>query len=481
MSTYAAAMASAGFSLTARTGAAQTLALASPVLAPTVVNTMLLGGADLRFLFAPEPGTEYARKYWEARSALYHATVAEAELYSSYEAVWQDLYLPVTAGETVFGIHRSAGWLKSQFDAGRAAIIANVRGSQNRRHDHSQLIVNTGDPNATAYITDRDGWGGRLAEAIDAATEVIDAARTVAVTRDVTTFCHGRDPADRNARTVHAPDTRNFSLSRGKGNVGSPNSSLARALTSYYAELRRQSGDQPDNWPYRKFLQHEASIRAFGDALAERLQALSPEQPAALRDLYSPGLGLTSTYFGRQCASLYDSVLASDLFSLRVASAEYGGWDTHRIERSRFETNIEDVLGTGGGLATLDAALEWIPGARENLTYIFTTDFGRQIAANGDHGTDHGRGNYTIVMGEAVRGGTYGEMFPESEIVGGEGQTRYDQLGSDIEGLTAFENVLYEICEWVEPGTGATVAPEAAAGSLPVEPGVDLSTLFNSV
>jgi hypothetical protein len=124
----------------------------------------------------------------------------------------------------------------------------------------------------------------------------------------------------------------------------------------------------------------------------------------------------------------------------------------------------------------LTQELELLPGAVDNVTYTFNTDFGRQLRANGDYGTDHGSGNYLIVVGRGVGGGVYGEMFPASEIEGGAEGTRFDQQGADIEGRTSIERVLSAACDWVAPGTGSLVFPDAATSAL--ESGVNLDGLF---
>ncbi len=439
----------------------------------TLVNVMLLGGADLRFLFVPEPGNAYADKFWEARSDIYRDSAQNQAKYGAYSDAWSDLYLPTKdPNGASFGIHKNAAWLKDQFDQGNVAIISNVLGSDNRRHDQSQLIVNSGDVNASQYVYDRDGWGGRL-------TYAINSANAVSVTRDISVFCNGIDPQNRNARVVHANDTRNFGLSNGNDNPASDSSRLARSLKGYYAAKRQQVARKPADWPYRKFLQHEEGLRRFGDSFNARLETVSPIQPASLQALYTGGSGntLNNSNFGLQCANIYDGVLGADLFQMRVASMEYTGWDTHNQEKNRFETNIEDIFGAGKGLDTLTRELEPL-GTNNDLVYVFTTDFGRQLRVNGDYGTDHGRGNYMILVGRGVNGGVYGEMFPESEITGMAGQTRFDQQGADIEGLTSFEHVLSQVCDWVAPNSGVQVFPDTLSGTPMIETGVNLDSLF---
>lgn len=436
----------------------------------TIINTMLLGGADLRYLFVPDPTTAYATKFWEARQNLYRNNAANRAKYTIYEDVWADLYLPTETDGISFGIHKNAAWLKDQFDAGKVAIIANVLGSDNRRHDHSQLIIDAGDPQTGEHDLDRDGWGGRLAYAIGD-------ANVVAVTRDISLFCKGVDVQNRNAKVVHAKDTRAFALSSGNASPASDKSKLARALKNYYAQKRLEVLHKPANWPYHKFFQHEYALRTFGDAFNDILDQQAPEQPIQLQALYKSQYGapLNSQNFGQQCAGIYDIFVAADLFKPRVISSNYSGWDTHNSQKDRFESNIEDIFGSGKGVATL--AQECAPlGVSDKLVYVFTTDFGRQLRANGDFGTDHGSGNYVILYGENVGGGVYGAMFPQSEIEENNGQTPYDKRGSDIEGLTGFTRILSQLCDWVAPGSGAQVFPDAATSAL--ENGVDLSRLI---
>jgi uncharacterized protein (DUF1501 family) len=450
----------------------------------TLINVMLLGGADLRHLFIPDPATqpEYAAKFWEARQSIYQSTAANAALYPDYPSLFNaadpaaGLYRIINdpVSGVSFGVHNAAGWLIGQFEAGNAAIIANTVGSDNRRHDHSQLIVNAGDVGASQYVYDRDGWGGRLAHSMTT-------GNVVSVSRDISVFCNGTDPANRNAKVVHAKDTRNFGLSRGDADPLTDNSVTARALKSYYAAKRSESVQRPAAWPYRKFLQHEASVRTFGDALEARLAAVSPQQPPALAALHTAGSAniLNDDNFGLQCANVYDSYLAADLFEQRIVSMEYTGWDTHNNEKARFESNINDVFGSGRGLATLYDELTLLgPAVIGDTVFAFNTDFGRQLRANGDAGTDHGTGNYMILVGANVAGRLHGEMFPAAEIQGAAGDTRYDQQGADIQGLTSFERVLAPICDWVQPGTGMQVFPSMA--STPLEPGVDLVGMLSA-
>lgn len=114
--------------------------------------------------------------------------------------------------------------------------------------------------------------------------------------------------------------------------------------------------------------------------------------------------------------------------------------------------------------------------ASEQLVFYFAGDFGRQLVTNGDNGTDHGTGTYSILAGNDVSGGVYGSMFPVSEIELENGGTiPLERHGADITGLTSTEHILGQIAEWIEPGASSAVVPDLI--DAPIEPNVTLDLL----
>jgi uncharacterized protein (DUF1501 family) len=88
----------------------------------------------------------------------------------------------------------------------------------------------------------------------------------------------------------------------------------------------------------------------------------------------------------------------------QVAVLEMGGWDSH--------TNQAAERGaTSNNLRALDAALaalrEGLQPARlwSRTVVLVATEFGREVAVNGNLGTDHGSGGAAFVLGGAVHGG----------------------------------------------------------------------------
>lgn len=447
----------------------------SSVMPRTLVNFMLHGGADLRYLFMPAPShfdSLYLQRIWPARRALY------GNEYANYAQMFDQEYLlttdPVSGLE--FGVSRHAGWLKSEFDAGRVAVIANAVCSQNRRHDQSILNADTGLPNLEILNFDRSGWGGRLVEYLAAAGR--DGTNAVEIGPSVSTFNKGSQPGSRLNQVVHAQDMRDISLAAADpDNPGSARSVLSRALSAYYKGRGPEvaSANSAD-WPYHTFFNHHDAISAFGEQVEARLNACLelPEELAQLQ--------LSSPEFAQQCRNLFDVCQVPDALGLGAVSMSYGGWDTHDNETAEISSNLTDIFGDDAGLATAMNAIRNLPEgpipAASQLMFYFASDFGRQLVVNGTSGTDHGRGTYSIFLGESVRGGVYGEMFPASEArPDQDGLVPLQTPGADIEGLTSTDQLLLAASNWVEPGAGEVVFPDA--GSAIVEPGFNPGNLFS--
>lgn len=436
----------------------------------TLVNLMLQGGADFRYLFMPTPNhpdPSYVPLIWNARRSLYSGA------YLSYQEMFDDQYLLAAdpLGGPGFGVHRSAGWLKEEFEQGKVAIISNAFCSRNRRHDQSILNADAGLPELGVLNFDRSGWGGRLVEHLGSGHNSVELANSVS------TFNKGSALGDRLAQFVHASDMRNMALALpDDGNPASDRNVIARALQSYYAGRGPELAQaRPAQWPYHVFFKHFQAISSFGAAVDQRLQACQA-LPESLQSL-----NLNSADFAQQCRNLFDACQVPDVLGMGVMSMSYGGWDSHDNEALEIAANLSDLFGNDAGLSTTLTALEELPyldvPAREQLVFYVASDFGRQIVANGSAGTDHGRGTYSLLIGRAVRGGVYGEMFPQRESnAGPDGLIPLQTQGADIEGLTSTDRILSRAVDWVKPEAGVSVFPDA--GSAAQDPAFDIDQLL---
>ena len=433
----------------------------APVNRRILVNVMLAGGPDFRHLFPPAynaNSASFGYRYWEARARSHDISSSSA---SAWQNRWTNDYFAVSGGGTTFGILRNCGWLKRMYDQGNVAIIANAIGSSSRDHDHSISILDQGNRAYLANATEGSGWGGRLAKAAG--------GNAVALTKTPRRFCYGPHPTNPqlydNANMISAADMRNVGLYQTDpdSNPTYTRARLVRSLSNYY---RAKRAEVPRGSTFGRVVEHERRLRQFEQPINNRLATLPI--PSGIADLYSGGV-LNSGSFGTQIRNLYDALACNDVLNMRTASLEYNGWDSHKGQRNMIEPKLSDMFGDGKALDTL---YQNLPGdAQANTVIVIAGEFGRQLKANGDNGTDHGRGNYMLIIGQPVSGGVYGNMFPTSEIAKLTGNS------PDIDGRTHIDRHFGAVCDWVQPGSGGVVFPGRAASD--IEPGVSFGALMS--
>lgn len=414
--------------------------LSSPLQAAPVNNRQLVqitldGGPDFRHLLVPEPnfnnqntfGYTFWANHWRA-----HALNSFTE--NNVAERWNNDYLPVTLNGQTFGVLKKAAWLKNEIESGRVALINNIYVSSSRDHVHSQMALDYGRMSTKPNEMLGSGWGGRLAAAHQN-------GRVVSLTGTPRRFCYGplQGQPERRGRTDNL-----ISLSNARTN-GLFNHRLrnlpenhwqatqSRANLSYYQSLQSNRHQLPEH--LQLLLDHERELRDF----AEITQSIftSHPMPEALENLGSHD-------FFRQIRSLHDLLnhLGSHL-NMRIASLGLGGWDSHKNQKSSIEPLLERLFGDGQGLHQLFTHLNST--AKANTVMVLSGEFGRQIRANGDRGTDHGEGNLMLVIGSPVKGGLYGELFPEREIEILNARTTNTP---DIEGRTNAEHLFKALADW---------------------------------
>ncbi|MBI5668568.1 MAG: DUF1501 domain-containing protein [Chloroflexi bacterium] len=110
-------------------------------------------------------------------------------------------------------------------------------------------------------------------------------------------------------------------------------------------------------------------------------------------DEYGFGMGL------RQIAQL----IKADV-GLEVACLDLGGWDTHENQGTTggYFSNLLGVLGSGLGAFYTD-----LDDRMGSVSVVTMSEFGRRVTENASQGTDHGHGNFMLLLGGGVKGGVY--------------------------------------------------------------------------
>jgi uncharacterized protein (DUF1501 family) len=122
---------------------------------------------------------------------------------------------------------------------------------------------------------------------------------------------------------------------------------------------------------------------------------------------------------------------------LRVATVDYGGWDTHEYETEGNGGYIAELLGNlASGLSNFYLDLD--SGYTDRLSVVVISEFGRRLVQNEDYGTDHGHGNVMLTLGGGVNGGKVYGAWP-----GLHNDQLYDH--ADLAITTDYRQVLSEL------------------------------------
>ncbi len=164
----------------------------------------------------------------------------------------------------------------------------------------------------------------------------------------------------------------------------------------------------------------------LSEVLSERLYSPSNDEFEA----YVPSV----EYPGSNLAAEFRTVAQAiklDL-GLRVATVDFGGWDTHEDQPNDFAGNLETLS------KSLTAFWRDLGPLRENVTVVVMSEFGRRLRSNTSGGTDHGFGNAMMVLGGEVKGGQMLGEWPglSNEVL---------DDGADLAITTDYRHVLAEV------------------------------------
>jgi len=131
------------------------------------------------------------------------------------------------------------------------------------------------------------------------------------------------------------------------------------------------------------------------------------------------------------------AVIQADI-GTRILYTQHGTFDAHTNGIALQEAMLNDV---SGGIQDLYSDIKASHRSKEVIILVFS-EFGRRVKDNGN-GTDHGAGGVAFVIGDAVKGGQYGE-YPSLEL-----SKLLD--GEDLQWDIDFRSIYTEIMEdWLE-------------------------------
>lgn len=314
------------------------------------------------------------------------------------------------AGRT-FALHPAMSELKNVFDAGRAAIVANVGPllvpttlEQYKAasvplppklfsHNDQQSLWQAYAPEGAAY-----GWGGRMGDLLAAnnSNPIFTAIS-----------------ASGNAVFLSGRSIRQYQVgTSGAVAIAGLNGNLYGSATAGATLRSIISGDTAN------YFQKEHA------AVTSRAISAQSMLAPAMATAGSSGIPNPSQYSNPNTGVLANNSLAIQLQTVariiagrsalgakrQVFFVSMGGFDTHDAQR----TQHADLLAKlSHAIAYFDTTMANVKGSdlRQQVTLFTASDFGRTFTSNGD-GTDHGWGSHHFVVGGAVKGKNIYGNFP---------------------------------------------------------------------
>lgn len=130
----------------------------------------------------------------------------------------------------------------------------------------------------------------------------------------------------------------------------------------------------------------------------------------------------------------------------RVYTTALGGFDTHADERGP-QQRLLQVLDEALSAFTREMSTDKFG---KNVVVLVYSEFGRRVAANATHGTDHGTAGPVFVVGAPVKGGFYGDQPSLADLDDG-----------DLKGTTDFRDIYHEL---LTKTLGADPTPSLGTG-----------------
>ena len=372
-----------------------------------LVCVYLSGGNDSFNSIVPYSATQYAA-YRQSRNglvssgglALEQAAIQAQSLTALPASGGLPGGLPSDGGS--YGLHPALAPLRSLFNTGKMAVVANVG---TLLQPVTQAAYQAGnvpvppqlfshDDQSTYWQTSRpddanaDGWGGRIADLLyqsnaGLAPMSISLANENRYLRAAIVNPYAMDASGVDKMSYLGDGSESWIMGQNPGGAAAYNALIAEGTQAHVLEREYARA-------------HSRAIDNY-----EIVSAALDSAPPLTTPFPDTSLGNQL----RMVARLIGVRTALGM-SRQVFYVSTGDYDTHDDQIDTQQSNLAELA---QALAAFQAAMTEL-GTGPDVTTFTASDFGRSLAVNGD-GTDHGWGGHHFVLGGAVRGARfYGRM-----------------------------------------------------------------------
>lgn len=387
--------------------------------------------------------------------------------------------LPISQARTVhatrqFAMHPLLADVQGMHQAGRVAVLANV-GPLKRRLTKAEYFGEVA-PRPAKLFSHNDqqstwqsfspegadnGWGGRMGDLLMAGNATGLGASAELAQRSFTCISPGSSGiwlAGAQVQALQVGATGLLNL--GSGGMVLDSATLRAAMAEMMATPPSDNLFAAD---HQSIVQRSMSVQSLIGPVLPALSSTNGSTPWASTPNWwvDPVLHYTSPNSGasrfnplaqqfQMVARLIDANRAGNLGMKRqVFMVTLGGFDTHSLQN---QEHSERMAQLNHALAYLDRVLGQMPGGdmREQVTTFTASEFGRNLASNGD-GTDHGWGSHHLIMGGAVNGREVYGTYPQ--LATGNANNEYDspdllQNGAMLPS-TSVDQYAYTLGKWM--------------------------------
>ena len=297
----------------------------------------------------------------------------------------EDQVLPIN---DTLGFNPNMAPLKALYDAGKVAVIQGVGyPTPNRSHFRSMDICHTCEPEKMAD----EGWLGRAIRDLDPNKENV-----------LTGVNFGRGLP----KALAAPGVPVASVGSLESYGVLTTIELEEQRTQALDIFARMYSPSMGTGPVMEYLSQTGMDAMNG---ADILATATAKYSSTVE--YG---GSSMSQYMRNIAQVHCADLGTRIL---YTTAPYNSFDTHATQMSAHAglcTNLSQSVGD-----FFDDLKEH--NATENVVLLLFTEFGRRVHDNGS-GTDHGAGGAAFVIGDAIKGGLYGEYpsLAEEKLMDGD-------------------------------------------------------------